>query len=59
MFKLVDKYLKSFLHGWNSLNKHASLRVRDQIFLLLTFALLQQIGFIVWFVALYAILALQ
>lgn len=59
MFNLADKYLQGLFRGWYSLNKRASLRTRDQIFLLLTFVLLQQLGFIVWFIALYAILALR
>jgi hypothetical protein len=59
MFKLVEKYLQGLFRGWSSLNKRASLRVRDQVFLLLTFVMLQQLSFIVWFIALYTILVLK
>lgn len=46
MFKQIDKYLNSFLRGWSSLGKRVTPRVRDQVFLILTFALLQQMTFI-------------
>jgi hypothetical protein len=59
MFKVLDKYLHSLFCGWNSLSKRASLRVRDQAFLLITVMLLGQINFLIWFIALYAILALR
>ena len=47
MLKLIDKYLGGFLRGWNFLGKRVTPRVRDQVYLILTFALLQQMTFII------------
>jgi hypothetical protein len=63
MFKLIEKFLSGLLRGWNSLSKRTSSRVQDQVFLLLTFVLLQGISFITWalvlYMLLYAVLALK
>ena len=53
MFKLLDRCLSGLLRGWKSLSKRASPRVRDQVFLILTLVLVQEVTFVTWAIVLY------
>ena len=59
MVKVVNNFFEKFFKVWTSLGKRATSRMVDLIYLLVTFALLQIIGFVVWTGALYMLLSVK
>jgi len=53
MFKILERYLKSLFRGWDKLIEQVPARVKEQVLLTMTIALLQQANFIVWALVLY------
>jgi len=47
MFKLLSKCLDILSKKWDTLGKRASARMNDQVFLIVTVAILQQTAFII------------